>query len=134
MAEAGSFVANGTIRPSRFVKFDTSGPGLVLEADAGEAVVGISGPGTRFAPWDELDDGNHAVAGENCRVYQDGEKRVMLELGGTVDEGDWLKSDADGKGVVSSADQEKVGARARMAGTSGKIIEVDVMIRERSTA
>jgi hypothetical protein len=129
----GSFTANGTIRPSRFVKFDTSGPGLVLEADAGEAVVGISGPGTRFVPWSELDDGNHAIAGENCQVFQDGHKRIMLELGGTVDEGSFLKSDADGKGVAATADQEKYGARARVAGVSGEIIEVDVMIGERST-
>lgn len=128
----GSFVAGGTIRPSRFVKFDTSGPGKVLEADAGEAVVGISGMSTRWVGWDELDDGNHAVAGENCNVKQDGEKRVALELGGTVDEGDFLKSDADGKGVAATADQENYGARARMAGVSGDIIEVDVMIGARS--
>jgi hypothetical protein len=130
----GSFVANGDIRPCRFVKYDTSGTGLVLECDANEIPVGISGPGTRFAAWDELDDGNHAVDGENCVVKQDGEKRVMLELGGTVNEGSWLISDADGKGTASTTDQDKVGARARMAGVSGEIIEVDVIIMERSTA
>lgn len=129
----GSFVANGTIRPSRIVKLDTAGPGLVLEASAAsDALYGISGPGTRFIGWDELDDGNHAVAGENCQVFQDGAKRVMVELGGTVDEGAYLTATTDGTAINSTTDKDKVIGRARMAGTIGQIIECDIMIGERS--
>lgn len=131
----GSFVANGNIRPHRIVKLDTAGPGLVLEASAAsDALYGISGPGTRFAAWDELDDGYHAVAGENCQVFQDGSKRVMVELGGTVDEGSYLTSHTDGTAIASTTDRDKCIGRARMAGTVGQVIEMDVMVSERSTA
>lgn len=130
----GSFVANGNIAACSFVKFDGTRPGLVVQAGAGDAVVGVAGQGSRWAPWDELDDGYLAVAGENVAVKQDGAKRVMIKLGGTVDEGSWLKSDASGFAVASTTDQDKVGGRARQAGVSGDYIEMDVIIGERSTA
>lgn len=119
-------VANGNISPSRFVKQDTT-TGVkdrVLQCGAGDRVYGISGPGVRNAPWSELDDGYHAIAGENCFIYGFPEKDVLLELGGTVVAGDLLKADADGKGVVTTTSGQEVGARAEMAGASGDLIRV----------
>lgn len=127
-------VAGGDIRPMRFVNLDTSNAGRVLEADADEEIYGVSGMGKRFAPYASLDDGFHAVAGENCQVYGPPEKDVPLVLGGTVTRGDYLKSDADGAGVTASSDQEKYGAIAMESGVSGDIIPVQLVKGERSTA
>ena len=130
----GSFVAEGTIRPMRIVKHGTTA-GLVAEATGvTDDFVGISGQGTRFAPWDELDDGNHAIVTENVVVKQDGEKRVKLELGGTVTIGQWVTSHTDGTGLASTTDRDNVVGKARMGGVAGEIIEVDIIIGERSTA
>jgi len=122
-----SLTADGDIRPSRFVKLATGTAGRVAECDAGEQIYGVSGPSVRNAPYSTLDDGLHAVAGEGVLVYGPPEKDVMLELGGTVTRGQFLKSDADGKGVASTADQERVGAIALDSGTSGKLIPVQLL-------
>ena len=129
-----SLVANGNISPSRFVKRDTTTAGRCLQCGAGDQVHGVSGQGTRFAPYGALDDGLHAAAGENCVIHGPPEKNVMLELGGTVVRGDFLKADANGKGVKSSADQEDVGGIAEDSGVSGELIPVQLLIMERSTA
>lgn len=129
---AGSKVATADIYPSRFVKLASS-DGKVTQAGAGEKVFAVSGPGTNSFPFQGLDTGLHASAGQNCRTYEMGEK-CLLELGGTVTAGDYLKADADGKGVTASSDQDDVGAIAQWGGTSGKLIEVKVHIAERSTA
>jgi hypothetical protein len=68
---AHSRQANGNIAPSRFVKLDTSADGKVLQCGASATIMpyGISGPGTRNPPYSSLDDGYHAIAGENCLIY-----------------------------------------------------------------
>jgi hypothetical protein len=50
----------------------------------------------------------------------------LLELGGTVTQGDLLKSDADGKGVVGTPGTDKCGARALQSGVAGEKIRVVV--------
>lgn len=55
-----------------------------------------------------------------------------LKLGGTVARGDYLKSDANGFGVVASADKDKYGAKAMASGVSGDVIPVEVIHGERS--
>lgn len=106
-----SFVAGGDIRPSRFVNLDATAEGVVLEADAGEDIYGISHEGTHRPPYASLDDGLVAIAGENVRVYEDGEI-CFLEIGtGGCTVNGRLKADADGKGVTAST-TEKIGAIA----------------------
>lgn len=117
-------VANGTIRPSRFVKLDTTADGKVLEADAGDQIYGISQPGTRNTPYSDLDDGNAAKTGETLKIFGPPEKGVLLELGGTVTRGQLLKSDADGKGVNAGTDKDQYGAVAEASGVSGELIPV----------
>src|SRR4051794_2591226 len=106
-----SQVANGNIYPCRFVKDDTA-DGMVVQAGAGDRVRGISGSGTRSAPYPGLDSAYHAVAGDNCLLYGPGTRDVPLELGGTVTKGGRIKSDADGKGVASTTDKDQYGAIA----------------------
>jgi hypothetical protein len=118
-----SKTANGNIRPSRFVKLDSSGDNLVAESDADDPCYGISQAGTRRTPYSSLDDGYAAIAGEDLEVFGVGEV-CMLELGATATVGARLKSDADGKGTPVTTDLDEYGAIALVAGTSGKLIQV----------
>lgn len=125
-----SFVANGNIQPSRFVKLDASATttvGKVIICGAGDKPVGISGQGSRNAPYSSLDDGYHAIAGENCRVYTEGEV-CWVESGGVFAQGDRLKSGALGVAVVTTTTQETYGAIALENSTgSGKLVKVQVV-------
>ena len=116
--------ANGNIAPSRFVKTDTTGDGLALQAGAGDKILGVSQAGTRRTPYGGLDDGFAAIAGEDLEVFVQGEHNVMLELGGTVVAGDRLKSDANGKGITTTTTGDEMGAATDVAGTSGQVIPV----------
>jgi len=120
-----SMTANGNIAPSRFVISDTSADGKVTQAGAGGRVIGVSQQGTRRTPYSSLDDGYAAIAGEDLMVYTQGAE-CWLELGGTVANGDRLKSDANGKGVATTTDRDEWGAVAMQAGASGKLIKVRV--------
>ena len=126
---SGTKVANGNIAPSRFVKQDTTAgvKDRVLQAGAGDIIYGVSGKGVRNAPWSALDDGYIAIAGENVMCYVFPEKDCVLELGGTVTQGDRLKSDSSGKGVVTTTTGQEVGARAEQSGASGDLIRVTLI-------
>lgn len=123
---SGSFVAGGNIAPSRFVK-PSSSTAIVVQAGAGDAVLGISGQGTRNPPYSTLDDGYHCINGENCRVYADDEV-CLLEAGDVVAFGELLKSDTNGKGVPVSANNDFYGAQAlEPASATGVLIKVKVV-------
>jgi hypothetical protein len=116
--------ATGNIKPLRFVVASTTTDNQVTQASGTSTrIVGISGPATRYPPWSALDDGFHAIAGENVEMFQPPMKEAYLQLGGTVAAGDLLTSDSDGQGVTATSGQQ-VGARARQAGTSGQSILV----------
>lgn len=120
----GSFskVAGGNIAPSRFVVLGSAG--TVTQAGAGTNVWGIAQPSTRNISLAGLDDGYAAVSGDVVNVYGPGDDECLLEVAGTVTAGQYLKSDADGKGVAATSDKDKVGAVALEGGTSGKLIRV----------
>ena len=128
-----SKIANGTIRPSRFVKLDTTAEGTVLECNAGDRCFGIAQQGTRNTPYGSLDDGNAAISGEILQIYGPPELDVPLELGGTVDEGDYIKADADGKGVKAGTDADEYGAMCLRGGVSGEIVPVQATTGERAS-
>jgi hypothetical protein len=122
-----SFVANGNIAPSRFVKLDSSAVGKVLAATAvTDPIIGISGQGTRNTPYSTLDDGYHAIAGENCRVYGDNEE-CWLECGGTITVGDKITPSTGGVGITTTTTQDRYGAIALQSGITGKLIKVKVV-------
>jgi hypothetical protein len=125
-----SAIASAAIYPCRFVIKDTTDSGQVTQSGANGRVYGISQRDTRRTPYVET-LGRAAIAGEPVGVYLENEE-CLLELGGTVTAGDYLKSDADGKGVTSSTDLDDVGARAIVSGTSGQQIRVQVKTFERS--
>jgi len=124
-----SFVAGGNIAPSRFVSLSTSSDRTVVQSGSGDTtVIGISQIGTHLTPLLSLDDGFAAVAGENVKVYEPEDHEGWLELGGTVASGDFLKPDANGKGVTASSDGDFYGAKAIQAGTVGQIVKVKPLL------
>ncbi len=127
-----SFLPKGDIYPSRFVKMDGSPWGVIQASAATDKIIGVSGVGTQIAPGITGADG---LAGRNggpgIRIHGDGEQE-LIELGGTVDEGDLLKSDSDGKAVaVSFAETTNVfsGGRALEAGVSGNFIRMAIQVQ-----
>ena len=125
-----SLMAQGDVRPSRFVKIDPDNDRGALESDANERVIGISMEGSREAPIPSVTTALAAQDGEQMHFYGQGEI-CLLELGGTVSSNDRLKSDADGKGVVIATTGTTIqhfGAVALRDGVSGDKIEVQVLI------
>ena len=133
MASNPRYIAGGTIEPCRFVKADATGPFKVIQAAAiTDKIVGISQPGSHDAPGLSGSGTDAAVSGESINVLGLGEEG-LLELGGTVDEGDYLRSDANGKGVAlaftfSGTATAFYGARALEAGISGDFRRVQCQI------
>ena len=128
--------AGGTIRRSRFVKPSTTENNTCLEADANEAVIGISQIGGREAPLPSVtadppqaaQDGDHVHIHTNNTECED----VVLEIGsGGITAGAWIKSDADGKGVAaatSGTTLQWVGARALEAASDGELCKVEIIV------
>ena len=122
----GSFVADGNITPSRFVKPSTASNKVVI-AGAGDATVGIAQEGTRNTPYASLDDGYAAIAGENVRVYIDNEV-CYLESGAAITFGALLKSDSVGRGTPVTANNDFYGAQALQAAAgAGELIKAKVI-------
>lgn len=121
--EGISYVSGGNIAPSRFVALESGSAYTVIQCDASKTPVGIS------EKWkQDWDDTYHATDGKPVGVFGMG-RTGLLELGGTVSAGMFLKSDADGKGVEASltlSSHQDIGARALMNGLSGEFIEVRV--------
>lgn len=114
------FVASGDIEPSRFVVIN--GAGTVGQvAGAGARCDGISHEGSCNAPVEGAAT-KAASAGLPIRVYGDTEE-CLLELGGTVAAGAYLKSDASGKGVAAASTNSYY-AIAMKGGASGEKVPV----------
>jgi hypothetical protein len=119
-------VAGGNISPCRFIKLG-SGPGIVVQATAGDPIYGISGSGTHTAALAGLDDGYCAVSGENCPHYSDPGTICLLEAGASFSEGALLKSDANGKGIAVASTGDAYGAVALdAASAAGQWIPVKI--------
>jgi hypothetical protein len=110
----GSFVANENIRPSRFVKLDTTSgaTGKVLQAGAGDNVYGVSQQWTRNAPLTGLDDGYAAIAGENVRVYTaaDPADEPYIEVDAAYVQGTLLKPSTNGIATSTVTNLDIAGA------------------------
>ena len=134
---APHLMADGDIRPSRFVKTsNASGIAKVVESDANNSPIGISQDGTNTAPIPGVTSDKAAEQGQSLRLHVEGEM-CLLELGGTVTAGDFLKSDADGKGVsiaTTGVDVQCIGGVALQSGVSGDLIPVKVQLMQHRPA
>ena len=133
-------VAQATIYPCRFVSAypstgNTASFEVIEDVVAAQNIVGVSQEGTDFFPTSDTDHyvgANYAaVAGENVKVFSVGEQ-CLIELGGTVNAGDWIKANAttDGKGIqapLGTSGQQSVGGIALQYGVSGEKIRMLVM-------
>ena len=119
-------VASADIRPCRFVKSSAADFG-VTEADANEAIYGVSDQGTKA-----FDSSLAAAAGNQLKVFLPGAE-CLLELGSggvTKGAGVYLKSDADGKGIAAAttgATSQFIGAIPLESGAEGDLIRVRVV-------
>lgn len=120
--------AGGDIRPCRFVKISTAADNTYLEADANEEVYAISTNATQDAPIPNA-DGDAAEAGDQVHVNPPGSV-CDLEIGsGGVTRGAWIKSDADGKGVLAATTgttAQNYGAKALESASEGEFAKVIV--------
>ncbi len=131
MAYIESGMAQTNIKPHRFVRQYTGGStsandGFYITSSTGEKCYGISREGSRYIPgFGNLDDGYIAIANENIAFYTDN-AICLLKLGGTVNDGDFLKSDNDGAGVATTTPADEIGAVALEYGVSGGLCKVRV--------
>lgn len=99
--------AGGNISPKRVVRLNsTAGNNKVTQATAATApLYGISGQSTRYAEITglSLNDGYHAVSGENCKVHGVGEF-APATAGGTITAGALLTADSEGKVIATTTD------------------------------
>ncbi len=107
------------INPCRFVKWSADAT-VTLAVDGAAPIVGVSEQvGVTQA---DLDAGRTRID-----VIREG--LAYLELGGNVTRGDWLRADANGKGIaaaLTAGQTMHVGARADVSGVAGDIIPVQV--------
>ena len=124
------FKASANIRPSRFVK--RSGANTVAECGAGERMIGIGFEFSNYAPLPSQteylaasgDPVSFAVVGDGLQE----DRPLLLILGsGGATQGDLLKSDSAGAGVVASTDKDCYGALALESGSAGEAIKVRLL-------
>lgn len=107
-----NFEAGAAVNPYRFVKPGAADGKAIQAAAVGDAIMGVSDSLGADAAGDRLDVHTEGVA--------------QIELGGTVTRGDWLTSDADGKGVAAAPAagvNNSVGGRVRVSGVAGDIVD-----------
>jgi len=128
--ENPNYVASGNITSSRFVSPVSGSDFTVAQAIANSKIAGIAHEGSREAPIPSVTTPYAAADGESLVIYGQGEV-CKLVLGGTVENGDDLKSDADGKGVIitDSTTTQEIGATALEGGITGDHIRVQVQLR-----
>lgn len=112
--------ATGNIYPRRFVKKD--GAYQVAQCGAGESAFGISQAGTNTVPIPGA--GSYAaVEGQPLLVFGTDEN-CLLDASAAVDDGAFLKSDADGKGVTAATGEEFYAIAERGAAAEDEQMQV----------
>jgi hypothetical protein len=110
-----SYEAGAAINPSRIVKSGAADNKAIQATDGASSIIGVSVENVTSA------------SGETVDVIRSG--IAFVELGDTVTRGQYLKADANGKGVPADLDAGEtvhVVGRAEISGVSGDIIPVFV--------
>jgi hypothetical protein len=120
--------ANGTIAPSVFVMIDTTADGMVIQATLNARTIGISQSGMKRAPGLPGSDNTIAAqAGDSIQLFGLGDV-CMLQSSAVIVRGATLKSDANGLGLTTVTDTEKVGAIAfQSCGAANVFIMVQIV-------
>jgi len=124
-------VARGNITPFRFVRLDTSTENGCVQAGDNTDVIGIAQGGTNKPDVSGLISAQYAAeSGQPVRVTGVG-AITLVEAGGTVSPGQYLKSDSSGRAVpvaTTGTTIQNYGAIALQGGSTGSIIRVMVLI------
>lgn len=129
-----SMKANGTIAPSRFVKIDTSGDHLVVQATAGsgshgDLPIGICQVGQKNPPGVlGSDSAVAAAAGDPIQIWTLGDVAPLTCGSGGLTRGDQVKSDASGQGITASSTGDLVGAIAIESGAAAAVVLVQIVL------
>lgn len=99
MADKLGLSATGNIEPYRALTLNTSNPFQCSQAGANGRPIGVSQPGSKYAPTPGAPT-LAAEAGDPIAYYDEGEI-AQIEYGGTVTIGAELESDANGKAIVA---------------------------------
>ncbi len=130
MGSPANFIAGGNILPATFVKIDSSvGQPTVIQASAAtDKLIGIAQESTDQPPIPQLTGTQYAAnAGENVRVYQNGDTCLLLVgTGPGVTAGDELTSDATGAAIATTTVGNRVGAIALQSGAQGTYVRARV--------
>ncbi len=123
--------ARGNILPFRLVRIDAASENGCLQAGDNTDVIGVAQSGTNNPEISGMVTAQYAAqTGQPVRVQGPG-SIAMLELGGTVTAGQYLKSDSQGRGVAVASTGtviQNYGAVALQGGTSGSIIRAMVVV------
>ncbi|MGB9690034.1 hypothetical protein [Thermogutta sp.] len=123
--------ARSNIAPFRFVRVDSATENGCVQAGDNTDIIGVGQGGTNKPEVQGLISASYAAeAGQPVRVAGVGSV-TMLEVGATVTPGQYLKSDANGRGVpiaTTGTVIQNYGAIALQGGTTGSIIRVMVLI------
>ena len=120
-----SWIAGGTIAPSRFVK-QTSTAFTIIQATSGDALLGVMQEGQRNAPG--VTGSDSAIAAINGDagtffIYNPGD-RCRVELIAAVTAGQFLKASTDGKAIAHTTGTANIGGSALTSGNAGDKIEI----------
>ncbi len=120
-------IAEGSISPRRIVEKGTGDFGcLQSDATPGSPPLGISSEATRRGANSGLENAEYAaITGEELLVYQLGEL-ALLDAGAAVSAFDWVKPDANGRGITATTGNHCVGQAVQAATASNQQILVKV--------
>jgi hypothetical protein len=124
-------MANGDIRPSRFVQVDSSADHKGIEATANVPVIGVSMESSNYPPLSDLSITVLAAsAGQYFKLYGSGEQ-CLVEAGAAITRNNKLKSMADGRAepiATTGTTLQHWGAIAlESAAAAGELIPVQVL-------
>lgn len=111
-----TYRGSAAINPSRFVKFGAADGDVLQATDGSASFVGVSVERVDVASGDNVDVIHSGIA--------------FVKLGGAVTRGEYLKADANGKGVpvvIVAGTPVYYGGKALASGVDGDIIPVEVM-------
>jgi hypothetical protein len=124
-----SWQASADIRPSRFVK--RTGAYTAAECGANEVMVGVSAEGSNYPPIGSQAE-LAAANGDPVSIIwvgdgQQDDRPIPLTIGGSVTQGQLLKSDSQGRGVAVTTNNDPYGAIALQSGSSGESIQARLL-------
>jgi hypothetical protein len=109
-----SYTANGNISVSTIVKFDSTSPFRVIQATAAsDYLIGVCSESVDKAPIPQDTSTQYAaIAGEDLKVYLNGDHASLTAATGGNTAGDLLTSDGSGNGLTTTTATNSIVGRA----------------------